>query len=133
MVDNDTVVGADCVVIEADVEVVVGNCVLPSAVVDNDTVVGADVDCVVIGADVETVVDTNCVLPSAVGDDTTVVATDVDCVVIEANVVGLLVVERSLVAATVVDGAVDVCTEDTRKQQDCSILYNTIIITSSYQ
>ena len=133
VVDNDSVVGADCVVIEADVEVVVGNCVLPSAVVDNDTVVGADVDCVAIGADVETVVNTNCVLPSAVVGDTTVVATDVDCVVIEADVVGFLVVERYVVAATVVDCAVDICTEDTRKQQDFSLLYNTIIITSSYQ
>ena len=72
-------------------------------------------------------------LPSAVVGDTTVVATDVDCVVIEADVVGFLVVERFVVAATVVDGTVGVCTEDTRKQQDFSILYNTIISTSSYQ
>ena len=132
---RETVVGIDVdrVATDTDVEVVVGNCVLPSAVADNDTVVGADVDCVVIGEDVETVVNTNCVLPSAVVGDTTVVATDVDCVVIEADVVGFLVVERFVVAATVVDCAVDICTEDTRKQQDFSLLYNTIISTSLYQ
>ncbi|XP_062502165.1 uncharacterized protein LOC134179315 [Corticium candelabrum] len=127
VIPSDNKIGIDVeldrVESEADIVVVVGSCVLASAVVGCDAVVGTYVvACVVLDSDLETVVNTNCVLPSAVGGDTTVVATDVDCVVIEADVVGLLVVERSLVAAT----AVDVCTEDTRKQQDCSILYNTV-------
>ena len=124
----------DCVKSEADIVVVVGSCVLASSVVGCGSVVGTDVvACVVLDSDLETVVNTNCVLPSAVVGDTTVVATDVDCVVIEADVVGFLVVERYVVAATVVDGAVDICTEDTRKQQDFSLFYNTIISTSLYQ
>ena len=117
---------------DASVEVVVGSCVLTSTVLGRETVVGIDVDRVATDTDVEMVVG-NCVLPSAVVDNDTVVGADVDCVVIEADVVGFLVVERSVVAATVVDCAVDICTEDNRKQQDFSLLYNTIISTSSYQ
>ena len=92
------------------VGVVVDCCVLTSGLVGRETTVVTDVDPFAMDTNVDIIVD-NCVLPSRVVDDAPFVDT-VNFVVIGKGAVGLLVVARTVVAATVVrDGVTKLAVE----------------------